>query len=93
MKEDLFDFDPDRQLDLEEREERCQKALKVVSKAIVMRLFVSGLLIFAVLRSPIQLWAAGLMLLVLIINLMGMLPLIAEWKKRRQEWKQLLEEE
>jgi len=35
----------------------------------------------------------GLMLLVLVINLTGTLPLITELKKRRAEWKNLLEEE
>jgi hypothetical protein len=38
-------------------------------------------------------WAAGLMVLVMVINLTGTLPLISELKKRRQEWKMLLEEE
>ena len=52
-----------------------------------------AILIFAVIRSGMPLWAAGLMGLVMIINLTGMLPLAAELKKRRQEWKQLLAEE
>ena len=39
------------------------------------------------------LWTVGLMLLVMLLNLTGILPLTAELKKRRQEWKALLEEE
>lgn len=93
MEQYPFDFDPDRQMELEERQERCQKAIKVIGKAIAMRLFVFVILILAVIRSGMPLWAAGLMALVMVINLTGMLPLISELKKRRLEWKQLLEEE
>ena len=76
-----------------EREERCQKAMKAVGKAIFMRLVVSAILIWAVMRAPMDVWVVGLMLLVFLINLTGILPLAAEMKKRRAEWKQLLSEE
>ena len=90
--DELFDLEPaDR--DLPERQERCQKALRVVSKAIFMRLVICGLLIFIVISSIRELWVTGLILLVLLINATGTLPLMAEWKKRRAEWKLLLEEE
>lgn len=88
-----MNFETSRELTLEEREERCQKAVKVVMKAIVMRLVVFTILLLAVFRSGMPLWAAGLMMLVMLINLTGILPLTAELKKRRQEWKLLLEEE
>ena len=88
-----IDFDPDRQLDLDERQERCQKALKVILKALAMRVFVFAILILAVVRSGMPVWAAGMMVLVMAINLTGLLPLVTEFKKRRQEWKMLLEEE
>lgn len=88
-----MNFETSRELTLEEREERCQKAVKVVMKAIVMRLVVFAILLLAVFRSGMPLWAAGLMMLVMLINLTGILPLTAELKKRRQEWKLLLEEE
>ena len=85
--------EPAEEMDLLEREERCQKAIKTVTKAIFMRLFVCGLLIWIVFQTSMELWIVGLMGLVLIINATGILPLAAELKKRRQEWKQLLEEE
>ncbi len=88
-----IDFEPGREMALEERQERCQKAVRVVAKAIVMRLIVFIILILAVIRSGMPLWAAGLMAFVMVINLSGILPLVAELKKRRQEWKLLLEEE
>ena len=91
--DELFELEPDKEQDLLEREERCQKAMKVVMKAIAMRLVICGLLIWVVLRTGLALWAVGLMILVMLINLTGVFPLYAELKKRRAEWKQLLEEE
>lgn len=76
-----------------DREDRCRKALKTVSKAIFMRLFVTAILIWAVLQADMDLWVVGLMILVMVVNLTGMLPLITEWKKRRKELKQILEED
>ena len=93
MQQDLFDLEPDQSRTLLEREERCQKAIRAVSKAIFMRIFICGVLIWAVVSSDMELWAAGLLLLVMVINCTGMIPLIAELKKRRAEWKTLLEEE
>ena len=88
--DDLFAQEP---ADLPEREERCQKAMKTVAKAIFMRLVISGLLVWVIVSHVWELWVVGLMLLVLLINVTGSLPLIAELKKRRIEWKNLLEEE
>ena len=90
---DLFDLEPGEERDLLEREERCQKAMKAVTKAIVMRLVICGLLLWIVFRTSMELWVIGLMILVLLINFSGILPLAAELKKRRAEWKALLEEE
>ena len=91
--DDLFDLEPGMDRDLSEREERCQKAIKAVSKAIGMRLFIVALLIWVVLRTRLEIWVIGLMLLVMLINITGILPLYGELKKRREEWKHLLEEE
>ena len=89
--DDLFAQEP---ADLLEREERCQKAMKTVTKAIFMRMAVTGLLVWVIFSRIREFWVAGLMLLVLLlINVTGSLPLIAELKKRRMEWKSLLEEE
>ena len=88
--DDLFAQEP---ADLLEREERCQKAMKTITKAIFMRMAVTGLLVWVIFSRIRELWVAGLMLLVLLINVTGSLPLIAELKKRRMEWKSLLEEE
>ena len=93
MEQDLFDLEPDQNRTLLERQERCRKAIKAVSKAIFMRLVICGLLIWSVFLTSMELWAAGLMILVMVINCTGIIPLAAELKKRRAEWKQLLEEE
>ena len=93
MPEFDYNLEPVEERDLLEREERCRKAMKAVTKAIVMRLVICALLIWVVIRTELALWTVGLMLLVMLINVTGMLPLVAELKKRRLEWKELLEEE
>ena len=89
------DFTPvgEPEMDSFEREERCRRAVKTVSKAIFMRLFVTMLLIWAAFQTSMELWILGLMALVLIINLTGMLPLVSEWKKRRRELKEIIAED
>lgn len=93
MQQNFFDMEPNEDRDLLEREERCSKAIRTLTKAIIMRLLVGGILIWAVVCSDMKLWAVGLMVLVMVINIMGMLPLAAELKKCKAEWKTLLEEE
>lgn len=93
MPEFDYNLEPVEERDLLEREERCRKAMKAVTRAIVMRLVICALLIWVVIRTELALWTVGLMLLVMLINVTGMLPLVTELKKRRLEWKALLEEE
>lgn len=93
MPEFDYNLEPVEERDLLEREERCRKAMKAVTKAIVMRLVICALLIWVVIRTELALWTVGLMLLVMLINVTGMLPLVTELKKRKLEWKALLEEE
>lgn len=76
-----------------QREESCRKALKTVNRAIFMRLVVTALLIWTVLQTHLELWIAGLMAFVLIINLTGILPLWQERKKQRRLLKEILSEE
>ena len=91
--DDLFDLEPGTERNLLEREERCQKTMRAVTKAIVMRLVICGILIWVIYTTVQQLWVTGMMLMVLLINAIGIGPLFAELKKRRAEWKLLLEEE
>ena len=77
--------------ELFEREEKCQKAIRTISRAIFMRAVVTAVLIWAVFTGNMELWAVGLMALVLLINVFGTLPLIAEWKKQRTLLKELIE--
>ena len=79
--------------DLYDREEKCQRAMKTVGRACLMRLLVAALLVFILIRSPGSLLLWGLVGFVLLINLGGMLPLLAELRKRRWEYRQLLQEE
>ena len=81
------------EMDSFEREERCRKAIRTVSKAILMRLFVTVILVSAPLQTGPELWVIGLIAFVLVINLSGLLPLGTELKKQRKELKEILTEE
>ena len=78
--------------ELMEAEEKCRKAMKTVMKAIVMRLFVTGLLLWIAMQSGMELWAVGLIALVLLINLSGLLPLGTELRKRLRELKSIMDQ-
>ena len=93
MQSNMENQNPTPPMDSFEREERCRKAIKTVSKAIFMRLFVTAILIWAVLQTGMRLWVLGLMVFVMIINLTGMLPLVSELKKRRKELNDIIAEE
>ena len=79
--------------DLYDREEKCQRAMKTVGRACLMRLLVAAVLIFVLIKTPGSVLLWGLVGFVLLINLGGMLPLLAELRKRRREYRQLLQEE
>ena len=64
--EELFDL-PGEDRDLPEREERCQKAMKAVTKALFMRLVICGLLIWILFQTTMEIWVTGMMLLVLLL--------------------------
>ena len=79
--------------DLYDREEQCQRAMKTVGRACLMRLLVAAVLIFVLIKTPGSVLLWGLVGFVLLISLGGMLPLLAELRKRRREYRQLLQEE
>ena len=81
------------QPDILEREDRCRKNLKTVSRAIFMRLAVSCLLIFIVVNTAMEVWVLGLMGMVLLINLAGVLPLFSEWKRQKAILRDIIAED
>ena len=84
---------PEPDMDVFQREERCRKVIKNVRKAIVIRLVVVALVIFAFTRTAMSPWLVGLMLLVAVITLSALPPLLKELKARRAELKTLMESE
>ena len=78
--------------ELMEQEDKCRRSLKTVGKAVFMRLFVTGLLIWVLVQSAMDLWIIGLIALVLLINLTGLLPLVSELRKRRAELKSIMDQ-
>ena len=79
--------------ELFEQEEKCLKSIRTVRKAVFMRILVTGLLIWAVIVGQMDLWVVGLMAFVLLINVVGALPLVKEWKKQKQLLKELIAQE
>lgn len=77
---------------LMEQEENCRKALKNLTRALFMRVFILAILLFALLGAKMQLWFFGLMVFVLVITLTGSLPLITEWKKQRRNLHEIMEQ-
>ncbi len=75
-----------------QREERCRKTLKTVGKAIGMRLVMTVLLILVGFNVQ-QNWFFLILLPVVLMNLGGILPLWREWKTRKAELNQILDEE
>ncbi len=78
--------------DIWQREDRCRKTLKTVGKAIFMRLVMMVLLIVVGVNSQ-QKWFLLILLPVVLMNLGGILPLWKEWKIRKKELNEILEEE
>ena len=77
---------------LMEQEENCRKGLKTLRTALLMRVFVLGLLVYILFRGDMHLWILGLMLFVTIITVAGALPLVTEWKKQRKKLKDILDQ-
>lgn len=76
-----------------EREERCCKAIKNVGKAILMRLAVVVLILWAFTRAELSAPLIGLMIFVILMDLSALPPLVKEWKARQAERKAILESE
>ena len=78
--------------ELIEQEEKCRKALKTILRAIAMRIFVTVLLLWVLVRSGAQAWVIGMLVLVSVINLSGILPLWSELKKQRTNLKTIMDQ-
>lgn len=76
-----------------EQEENCLKAIRTVRKAIFMRMVVTALMIWIVLRNAGQPLVWGLAAFVLLITVMGALPLIQEYRKQCQKRNALIQME
>ena len=79
--------------DVYDREDRCRRVIKNVTKAIVMRLVVVALVIWAFTRAETNPWLIGLMLLVVLITVSSLPILLKELNARRKELKALIESE
>ena len=80
--------------DVYDREDRCRRVIKNVTKAIVMRLVVVVLVIWAFTRAETNPWLIGLMLLLVVLITVSSLPILnKELSARRKELKALIASE
>lgn len=86
-KPDLFDQPA---MDPYDREEQCRKTIRVVARAVVMRVLVGVLLLAAVIRSGANPAVLGLCAFVLLIAASGAVPLARELGKQRKLLKECL---
>lgn len=86
-KPDIFE---QRELDPYDREEQCRKTIRVVARAMVMRVLVGVLLLAAVIRAGANPAVLGLCAFVLVIAVSGAVPLARELGKQRKLLKECL---
>lgn len=86
-KPDLFDQPA---MDPYDREEQCRKTIRVVTRAILMRIVVSVLLLIMVIRAGAFPAVLGLCAFVLLIAVSGAVPLARELGKQRKLLKECL---
>ena len=86
-KPDLFDQPA---MDPYDREEQCRKTIRVVTRAMVMRVLVGVLLLAAVIRAGANPAVLGLCAFVLLIAVSGAVPLARELGKQRKLLKDCL---
>lgn len=75
------------------RIERCEKTIRIIRRSVLMRLVLTVLLIYIPFAADVPGAAAVMILLVCLMNLSGLLPLISQWKSKKQELDKLLDEE
>lgn len=89
-KPDLFDQPV---MDPYDREEQCRKTIRVVTRAILMRIVVSVLLLVMVIRAGASPAVLGLGAFVLVIAVSGALPLGKELVKQKELLKECLKDQ
>ena len=89
-KSDLFDQPA---MDPYDREEQCRKTIRVVTRAILMRVVVSVLLLVMVIRAGASPAVLGLGAFVLVIAVSGTLPLGKELVKQKGLLKECLKDQ
>ena len=89
-KPDLFDRPA---MDPYDREEQCRKTIRVITRAILMRIVVSVLLLIMVIRAGASPAVLGLGAFVLVIAVSGTLPLGKELVKQKGLLKECLKDQ
>lgn len=79
--------------DVYQRIEHCEKNLKTIRRAVLMRIFLTALLVYIPFAAKLQGGVVALMIFVVLINVSGLIPLVQQWKLKKEELDKLLDEE
>ena len=95
MRNNYEDLIPDGPVegDVYQKIERCEKTLRVIRRSVVMRIVLTCLLLYIPFAAQLQGGVLLMMVLVVLINLSGLLPLLSQWRIKKKELDQLLDEE
>ena len=95
MRNNYEDLIPDgsQEYDVYQKIERCEKTLRVIRRSVVMRIVLTCLLLYIPFAARLQGGVLLMMVLVVLINLSGLLPLLSQWRIKKKELDQLLDEE
>ena len=85
--------DDSAQGDVYQRIERCEKTIRTIRRAVLMRLFLTGVLLYIPFAAEVSVGVVLMLLFVAAINASGLLPLVSQWKGKKKELDQLLDEE
>ena len=90
--ESLFQEAP-QDADVYRKIERCEKTLRTIRRAVLMRAVLTVLLLYIPFAADMPGGAVVMMVFVVILNVSGLFPLIQQWKQKKKELDALLDEE
>ena len=95
MRNNYEDLIPDgsQEYDVYQKIDRCEKTLRIIRRSVLMRIFLTALLLYIPFAAKLQGGVMLLMLFVVVINVSGLLPLLSQWRSKKKELNKLLDEE
>ena len=80
-------------VDIYEKIQHCEKTVRTIRRAVLMRLFLTALLLYIPFAAKVSSGIWILMGFVMLINVSGLIPLMSQWRIKKKELDKLLDEE